>query len=325
MILYINACVREDSRTDRLARKLLETLGGEYTERRLPEAGLLPLSAQRLALRNELLEKGTLDSEEFALAREFAAADANLRLLARELDAKGFRYSWPFGLEQARQLLDRTEASAKVTLQPRKIGRKVKLGIAGAKWKDGIKAYFDDFENVEAKTFDSIALSELDRFDCVILADHAYDKAEYFANVKAYVERGGGGVYLEGALCGHKRFDTKTPFPEIVETSSGQVENYPQKMKFADGREGKTMYVDFFGMKPGANGEVVAYGPDGKTPLAVRGSAGLGKVFFCGTFNLGSVGGTYAEKVEKLHGANAEITKDAVEYLTGVRLKRKGE
>ena len=76
MILYINACVREDSRTDRLARKLLETLGGEYTERRLPEAGLLPLSAQRLALRNTLLEKGALDSEEFALAREFAAADA---------------------------------------------------------------------------------------------------------------------------------------------------------------------------------------------------------------------------------------------------------
>ena len=32
MILYINSCVRKGSRTDRIARALLEKLGGEYAE-----------------------------------------------------------------------------------------------------------------------------------------------------------------------------------------------------------------------------------------------------------------------------------------------------
>ena len=32
MILYVNACVRPESRTDRIARALLEKLGGEYEE-----------------------------------------------------------------------------------------------------------------------------------------------------------------------------------------------------------------------------------------------------------------------------------------------------
>lgn len=81
----------------------------------------------------------------------------------------------------------------------------------------------------------------------------------------------------------------KSPFPEVVETAPEHVEDFAQAMKFADGRPGKIMYVDFFALKPGAKGEVRAYGPDGKKPLAVRGAAGLGKVYFNGTFNLGSL------------------------------------
>ena len=39
MVLYINACVRNESRTDRLARKLLDKLG-DYTELKLSSENL---------------------------------------------------------------------------------------------------------------------------------------------------------------------------------------------------------------------------------------------------------------------------------------------
>jgi hypothetical protein len=103
-----------------------------------------------------------------------------------------------------------------------------------------------------------------------------------------------------------------------------QVENFRRCMKFADGREGETMYVDFFAMKPGPVGEVRAYGPDGKKALAVRGKAGLGKVFFSGTFNIGSLtGNDYATKECPLFGANAEFAREAIEYFTGIRLRER--
>ena len=146
----------------------------------------------------------------------------------------------------------------------------------------------------------------------------------YFDAVKAYVEKGGGGVFLEGPLCGNKRFDVKTPFPEIVKTSPEQVQNFTRRMKFPDGSDGETMYVDFFAINPGPDGEVRAYGPDGKKVMAVRGQAGLGKVFFCGTFNIGSLtGDSYDTKVCPLFGANAVFAREAIEYFTGVKLKER--
>lgn len=74
MILYVNGCVRENSRTDRLARAVLEELGA-YEEIKLTELPLKPLDGERLEKRTSLLEAGKLDDEEFALARQFAAAD----------------------------------------------------------------------------------------------------------------------------------------------------------------------------------------------------------------------------------------------------------
>lgn len=74
MILYVNSCVRADSRTDRLARALLEKLGG-YRERKLAEEPLGPLTAETLARRTELTEAGEYDDPAFRYAREFAEAD----------------------------------------------------------------------------------------------------------------------------------------------------------------------------------------------------------------------------------------------------------
>ena len=74
MILYINCCARRDSRTDRLARALLEKLG-DYEELRLYEEPLRPLEAEDLARRDELLARKDYGNEMFRYARQFAAAD----------------------------------------------------------------------------------------------------------------------------------------------------------------------------------------------------------------------------------------------------------
>ena len=74
MVLYINACVRDESRTDRLAKKLLGSLG-DYTELKLSEENLKPLDKDTLEYRSELIAKGQFDNDMFKYARQFADAD----------------------------------------------------------------------------------------------------------------------------------------------------------------------------------------------------------------------------------------------------------
>ena len=70
-ILFINACVRPNSRTAELSQYLLDRLDGEITEINLSKEGLLPLC-------NNGIEKRTLheiSGEEFEYARQFSKAD----------------------------------------------------------------------------------------------------------------------------------------------------------------------------------------------------------------------------------------------------------
>ena len=75
MILYANACVRGESRTDRIARVLLGRLGGKQEEVRLSEDTPEPLSAKRLARRTALIERGDYADPMFRYARQFQRAD----------------------------------------------------------------------------------------------------------------------------------------------------------------------------------------------------------------------------------------------------------
>lgn len=74
-ILYINACVREQSRTKALAEHLLSKLDGNVTEICLNEIECQPLDEQRLIERDTALAEGNLDAPILHLARQFAAAD----------------------------------------------------------------------------------------------------------------------------------------------------------------------------------------------------------------------------------------------------------
>ena len=75
MVLYVNACVRECSRTNRIARALLSALGGAYEEVKLSEEALEPLSEERLNLRTALIEQRDYSHPMFDYARQFQRAD----------------------------------------------------------------------------------------------------------------------------------------------------------------------------------------------------------------------------------------------------------
>jgi FMN-dependent NADH-azoreductase len=75
MILFINACVREQSRTKKLADCLLSKLGGQVEEVRLSEIPFPVSDEAFLERRSSLIASGTYDDPFFHLGRQFAAAD----------------------------------------------------------------------------------------------------------------------------------------------------------------------------------------------------------------------------------------------------------
>ena len=74
MILYVNACVRKESRTKRLADRLLEKLNGTVEEVRLDSISFPTVDRDFLIHRDELIAAGDFDNPLFALARQFAAS-----------------------------------------------------------------------------------------------------------------------------------------------------------------------------------------------------------------------------------------------------------
>lgn len=74
-ILFINACVRPQSRTMRLARRLLSHLEGEVTEVDLQREAITPHTNERLERRNACLAAGDHTEPMFRYALQFREAD----------------------------------------------------------------------------------------------------------------------------------------------------------------------------------------------------------------------------------------------------------
>lgn len=74
-ILYINACVRKESRTRSLAEKLLAKLNRPFEEVRLGEIEFPISKEDYLDLRDLLVSRGDFQNELFALARQFSEAE----------------------------------------------------------------------------------------------------------------------------------------------------------------------------------------------------------------------------------------------------------
>ena len=74
-ILYVNACVRKESRTKRLAEKLLSKLGEPYEELCLEKIAFPLVNEEYLNKRDQLISSGNFQSPMFDLARQFSEAD----------------------------------------------------------------------------------------------------------------------------------------------------------------------------------------------------------------------------------------------------------
>ena len=118
MILFVNACVREESRTKRLADNLLEKLGEPVEEVKLSEISF-PVADEAFSL----IKSGAYDDPLFSLARQFAGAEkiviaapywdlsfpASLKQYIEQINVLGITFSYtaegtPMGLCRAKEL-----------------------------------------------------------------------------------------------------------------------------------------------------------------------------------------------------------------------------
>ena len=75
MILFIDACVRAESRTRKLTGHILKGLEGEVQTVRLAEASFPAVDEAFLSFRSQCAEAGDYSDPVFAPARQFARAD----------------------------------------------------------------------------------------------------------------------------------------------------------------------------------------------------------------------------------------------------------
>ena len=74
-VLFINACVRKDSRTLRLAKHLLKKLDGDVTELNLENENIQALNCDTLAYRDTCLHYGKFNDPMLSYAKQFSEAD----------------------------------------------------------------------------------------------------------------------------------------------------------------------------------------------------------------------------------------------------------
>ncbi len=75
MVLFINACVRQGSRTKNLAQSVLSRAGGTYEEVRLEDIKFPVVDEEFLSRRDRLILEGSFNDASFDLARQFAKSD----------------------------------------------------------------------------------------------------------------------------------------------------------------------------------------------------------------------------------------------------------
>lgn len=74
-ILFVNACVRPESRTMILAKHVLGKLNGEIEEVNLGRENIQPMNLQLLKAREAAQEAGHLEAPELQYAKQFVEAD----------------------------------------------------------------------------------------------------------------------------------------------------------------------------------------------------------------------------------------------------------
>ena len=121
-ILFINACVRENSRTMVLAKSIMKDMTGDVVEVDLNTENILSLNRELLAKREALVHSGDFSDPMFCYAKKFASADeiviaapfwdlgfpAILKTYMEQVTVAGITFEYrngrPFGLCKAKRL-----------------------------------------------------------------------------------------------------------------------------------------------------------------------------------------------------------------------------
>ncbi len=131
-ILFINACVRTQSRTRKIADLVLSKLEGNITEVCLNEIGLKPLDRESLDFRTKMVKSGNTEDAMFDYAKQFSKADriviaapywdlsfpACLKTYFEHINVTGITFQYvdnqPVGLCKAHQLIYITTAGGDI-------------------------------------------------------------------------------------------------------------------------------------------------------------------------------------------------------------------
>ena len=133
MILFINACVRKESRTKRLANYLLNKFNDKIKEINLEKESIPPLNNETLDFRTKLVESKDFDNQMFDYAKDFANADiiviaapfwdlsfpASLKCYIEAINVLGITFEYssdgiPQGLCKAKKLYYITTSGGKI-------------------------------------------------------------------------------------------------------------------------------------------------------------------------------------------------------------------
>lgn len=133
MVLFVNGCVREGSRTLELSKALLEKEIGDIQEVCLYPEGPGGLNTEKLHKREELLKRGDYKDPAFRWARQFSQADeiviaapywdllfpTKVRAYLEEITVSGITFEYnaqgiPQGLCRARRLIYVTTAGGPI-------------------------------------------------------------------------------------------------------------------------------------------------------------------------------------------------------------------
>ena len=121
-VLFINACIRENSRTLILAKNVMKDICGEITEVNLNLEEMEPLHTALLEKRERLVRERSFDDPMFRYAKQFAEADeiviaapfwdlsfpAKLKIYLEQITVAGITFQYvngiPTGLCKAKRL-----------------------------------------------------------------------------------------------------------------------------------------------------------------------------------------------------------------------------
>ena len=131
-ILFINACVRKESRTLVLAKNILSKMQGDIIEIDLAKENLAPLNRISLEERERLLKSREMDAPMFQYAKQFAQADeiviaapfwdlsfpSILKIYMEQITVAGITFEYrngcPTGLCKAKRLIYVTTAGGEI-------------------------------------------------------------------------------------------------------------------------------------------------------------------------------------------------------------------